>query len=142
MVGEVSDICTSTAEEKTPLTKFLRVEAGLLLFRSFPHVRNNWATYVYAEPDRGVTERIAALQSELCAALSLEPVDTPHLRWVVPGRRHAKFCCFYLKWQLIETHPQPYKSRDGAAPLDTPFRRRSPEVCDGRIVFPRRPLRV
>ena len=45
-------------------------------------MRNNWATYAYAAPDRGVAEKITAIQSELCKALSLEPVDTPHLRWV------------------------------------------------------------
>ena len=48
--------------------------------RSFSHVRNNWATYAYAAPDKGVAEQISILQSELCKALSLEPVETPHLR--------------------------------------------------------------
>ena len=44
-------------------------------------MRNNWATYAYAAPDEGVAAQISSLQSELCKALSLEPVETPHLRY-------------------------------------------------------------
>ena len=43
-------------------------------------MRNNWATYAYAAPDKGVAGQISALQSELCKTLSLEPVENPHLR--------------------------------------------------------------
>merc|ERR1712117_675807 len=58
--------------------------------RSFPHVRNNWATYAFAAPDEGVAAQISSLQSELCKALSLEPVETPHLSLtrVVTVRHH------------------------------------------------------
>ena len=43
-------------------------------------MRNNWATYAYVAPDEGLAEQISILQSEICKLLSLEPVETPHLR--------------------------------------------------------------
>ena len=91
-------------------------------------MRNNWATYAYAAPDEGVAEQISALQSELCKALSLEPVENPHLRcearskWLpnlgigaMQTRLKRKLIFFPTTWVVVGISSSPPRTRSTAS---------------------------